>query len=385
MPRIPSKTKGQRLSQYKIDEARYDIEKAALIIKGYSEEQTDRLILRIGSANTVKTLLEHHDELIALFTHGMLTKVAAHKGGGVNILALQKHFQQLTEPPFNFTKDQIVRMVSHIGGSKNLTAVKDNLAALQGLGFDSDQIVRMVSHGGGSNNLTAVKDNLEALTTFGFESTHIVEMVSYAGGANNLLAITLYSNALRSFNLNAADIMEMLPRDGELRVLKRLHDRCQDLLGIGHTKEEIRRIVLTDGLDGIDKLLDLSGFDKELAEAAAAALPVPPAPAPAPQLAGSKRTRGDGAESPDSLGDGAARHRFFAPARAVAAAAPPAPRLAGSKRGRGDDGAGSPVSLGGGTAGPGLIAPAPSSLPEIQIPGLMFIGGDLEGDAPYEI
>ena len=39
-----------------------------------------------------------------------------------------------------FTPDEIIKMVSHDGGSKNLFAMQDNLEALKALGFESAQV-----------------------------------------------------------------------------------------------------------------------------------------------------------------------------------------------------------------------------------------------------
>ena len=44
---------------------------------------------------------------------------------------------------------QVVKMVSHHGGSKNLVAVRESLPALQAVGFTSGHVVQMVSHHGG--------------------------------------------------------------------------------------------------------------------------------------------------------------------------------------------------------------------------------------------
>ena len=52
-----------------------------------------------------------------------------------------------------FKPDDIIRMVSHNGGSKNLEAVCKHHAALKALEFKPDDIIRMVSHDGGSKNL----------------------------------------------------------------------------------------------------------------------------------------------------------------------------------------------------------------------------------------
>ena len=51
------------------------------------------------------------------------------------------------------TRAQVVKMVSHGGGSNNINAVKEHLEALKGAGFTPDQVVKMVSCAGGSHDL----------------------------------------------------------------------------------------------------------------------------------------------------------------------------------------------------------------------------------------
>ena len=78
-----------------------------------------------------------------------------------------------------------MRMVSHIGGSKNLQAVTENFEPLKDLGFTSEQIVRMVSHDGGSKNLVSVTKGYEALSKV-WSRELIIGLVSQDGGSKRI-------------------------------------------------------------------------------------------------------------------------------------------------------------------------------------------------------
>jgi hypothetical protein len=92
-------------------------------------------------------------------------------------------------------------MVSHIGGSHNLRAVSENLAALEALGFGAKAIVRMVSHGGGSQNLKAVSEHFEVLKALGFGVEFIERMVSHGGGSRNLKVMRELGETARSYGI----------------------------------------------------------------------------------------------------------------------------------------------------------------------------------------
>lgn len=77
-------------------------------------------------------------------------------------------------------------MVSHIGGSKNLVAVRKNYQKLKDLHFSARDIINMVSNGGGSKNIAAVMKNYQELKKLHFSISDLVRMVPHSGGSKNL-------------------------------------------------------------------------------------------------------------------------------------------------------------------------------------------------------
>jgi len=70
-----------------------------------------------------------------------------------------------------------------------LEAVKASFDALRALGFNPEQIIQMVSHDGGSKNLGAVEAFYSRLLVKGWSLIEITENVSKAGGSGALLRL----------------------------------------------------------------------------------------------------------------------------------------------------------------------------------------------------
>ncbi len=153
MPKTPLSL-DERLTKLKITQERYLRESQLLSQAGFDEQQIERLILRKHSFPCVQKVLSA--------------------------------YQTLLEPPYRFTREQIVKIVSHNGGSKNLQAVQEAHQALLNLNFSAEQVVRMVSHHGGSKNLTAVQDTYLALQELGYSSQEIYQVSCYSSGSMNI-------------------------------------------------------------------------------------------------------------------------------------------------------------------------------------------------------
>lgn len=120
--------------------------------------------------------------------------MASHNGGGKNLSAALKHRQKLEE--FNFSREQIAKILSHDGGSQNLAALLTHRVALQALGFSTEQIIKVASYNGGSQNLASVRNHQELLKLMGFDDTEIINMASRSGGSLNLdFLISIYARA----------------------------------------------------------------------------------------------------------------------------------------------------------------------------------------------
>ena len=222
-------THEQKLEKYKILTERYDTESQALQELGYEQPDIDRVIVRKYSKNTVKKLLELHQELINKgITHKQLIKIAGHDGGSKNLAAMKESFDVLQALKFN--AEQIVQIVGHNGGSKNLAAVKESVDVLQAFNFTAEQIVKIAGHDGGSRNLAAVKESFEVLQELDFNAVQIVKIVGHDGGSKNLAAVIAHCAELKQFGLTNESIVKSVSYDGGSKQLLRVveENRKQD-------------------------------------------------------------------------------------------------------------------------------------------------------------
>ncbi len=185
-----------------------------------------------------------------------LKKFKHQPGGKEKIKAYSTYYPTLSRI---FSKKDILRMLSHIGGARNLMAVKENFEALQKLGFNAAQIVPMVSHDGGSKNLKAVIENFEALQKLGFNAAQIVRMVSRSGGSNNLKAVIENFDALKK-HFKIAQIVRMVSHGGGSNNLKAVIENFEDFLANGFDADQVVQMVSHIGgslnLEAVKKYLD---------------------------------------------------------------------------------------------------------------------------------
>ena len=131
---------------------------------------------------------------------------------------MKDNFEALLSLPFN--AEQIVQIVGHNGGSKNLAAVTDNFEALKALNFSAEQIVKIVGHRGGSRNLAAVMESFEVLKALNFTAEQIVKIASHDGGSYNLKAVIAHCAELKQSGLTNKDIVTQVSRNsGSKRLL----------------------------------------------------------------------------------------------------------------------------------------------------------------------
>ncbi|MFI4919168.1 MAG: hypothetical protein ACHP65_06405 [Legionellales bacterium] len=181
------------------------------------------------------------------FSSDKLVGILAHNGGSKNLAALQALLQPMLssegqcildanhEPltqltvliKAGFSSDQLVSVLAHIGGSKNLGALqalllpinnqgqcilepRTQLTLLTEAGFSSDKLVSVLAHIGGSKNLEALqalllpvnnqeqyildanhepRSQLTLLIEAGFSSDKLVSVLGHDGGSKNLAAL----------------------------------------------------------------------------------------------------------------------------------------------------------------------------------------------------
>ena len=164
----------------KISLDRYEKEFQSLSTLGFSEKQINKLVLRRWSKNTVNTLISNFKSLQQLdrdaMTHDVITSMATHNGGGKCLNALLKSFKALKVQPYELTTSQIIRVVSHGGGSHNIEAVKNSFEELRNLNLSAEQIVKIVIHNGGSKNIETVKNSFKELKNLNFSTEQIVKI-----------------------------------------------------------------------------------------------------------------------------------------------------------------------------------------------------------------
>jgi hypothetical protein len=246
----------ERLEKYKITPGDYATFTTNLAALGYSLEQSDRLIVRKSSKNTLLSLCTLHDELVGYgFNHVQLVRIAAHDGGSLNLKELKALAQdngpeglwtKLTSPAFGFKAEHFVNILANNGGSLNLKELKalaqDN--GPEGLwtkltspafGFKAEHFVRILAHGGGSLNLKELKalaqDNgPEGLWTkltspaFGFKAEHFVRILAHGGGSLNLKAVVKHIDAIIATGIPASIVVGVVKnKQGRNRLIARLH------------------------------------------------------------------------------------------------------------------------------------------------------------------
>ena len=130
---------------------------AELKTLGYAKKEYQRLIRQYNPKN-IQQLRAFHGSLIKHhLTHQDICRIAEPSGGFRNLKAISDWLTSNPNPLSRvFTLEQIVKVVSYGGGSKNLSALLNaDEAKVKALGLNAEQLVRVVSHGGGSKNLSA--------------------------------------------------------------------------------------------------------------------------------------------------------------------------------------------------------------------------------------
>ncbi|MCH9757298.1 MAG: hypothetical protein K0U37_08940 [Gammaproteobacteria bacterium] len=237
-----------RLSKYGISETRFNDEKSSLQEAGFSALEAEKLIIRKSSFNTVRTVLACYPVLMDAphhLTRAQIIRIASHIGGSKNLETVARYHTALMTLGFN--SEDLVRMVSHIGGSKNLEAVVTHQAALMELGLNSEQVIRIVSHIGGSKNLEAVARYQAALMELGLNSEQVIRMVSHGGGGKNLEAVVTHQAALMTLGFSSEEIVRMVSHGGGSKNLEVVARYQAALMTLGFNSEQIVRMVSHNG------------------------------------------------------------------------------------------------------------------------------------------
>jgi TAL effector repeat len=234
----------QRLKKYDVTIERYHKEWNALVQYEFTEVEADHLIMRISSKQTVQAVLDHTPTLLNSpygLNHQQIARIVSQNGGSRNIKWILKNFVQFSQR--GFTAEQVVSIASHGGGTKNLEGVQKFFDALKKIGLNSAQITKIASQNGGSKNLEAVKKGLVSMQNLGFNIDQVVKIASNHGGSKNLEAVQKHFACLQEMGFNVAKIVKIVGHNGGAKKIEAIQKHHEMLLNIDLEPDEIINLI----------------------------------------------------------------------------------------------------------------------------------------------
>lgn len=180
------RTLNQKLVSFKITRERYNEQMKALCAAQFTEQQSNQLILRKCSNNTVLAVLDNYQSLLQApysLTRKQIVDIAKYNGGSKNIKAVKNFFTELTV--LRFTQEQIVAIAGHGGGSKNIEAVKNSFDELTAFNLTRDDIVTIVGQDSGSKHIETAKKYFSKLLDSGVEKNEIIKILNSSNRSKN--------------------------------------------------------------------------------------------------------------------------------------------------------------------------------------------------------
>ncbi len=150
----PKRTLEEQLINYKISRERYDKEATRLLAAGFTQQQAEKIIIRKTSKNTVESVLNNHDTLLA--------------------------------EPYKLNHEQIVAIAANIGGAQAMKTVIASFPQLRALGFNEVQIVAIAANIGGAQAIKAVQKCHSELISHGYSLERITKLAACTGGAKQI-------------------------------------------------------------------------------------------------------------------------------------------------------------------------------------------------------
>jgi hypothetical protein len=141
------------------------------------------------------------------FTDDQLARIVNHRAGYDNLIATHAFRQILRE--MQFTPEQIVTIVGYEEGWQNLAAIISHRQILQALAFTREQIVALVGRAKGWESLT----HLKILREMQFTREQIVAIFDHEQGWRNLAAIFIYRQMLQDSGLTREQIVILVGRE----------------------------------------------------------------------------------------------------------------------------------------------------------------------------
>ena len=134
-----------------ISQDRYDQQSKKLLRLGFSDKQTQKMVIKISSSNTVKTLIAYYNKACEYLSHSDLIGVCSKYCGGKTLLKIIRCRKRLNT--IGFTDQNIVAITSNDGGSKTLQAVIDNQNYISTSDMTKEKLTSKLSVNSGSKVL----------------------------------------------------------------------------------------------------------------------------------------------------------------------------------------------------------------------------------------
>lgn len=162
-----------------------------------------------------------------LLTPDDLADILGRPGGNKSLASLMKHYNHSELIRLGFDQDDFLRMVKKPSGSHNLEMLVKRWADVETLlakeigidkkKFKKDQIVDILSHIGGSRNLQILLNNigeLKQLNDCGFGPADIISVLDHDGGSHNFETLLANLNIIQEKKISPADFIKLLSHCG---------------------------------------------------------------------------------------------------------------------------------------------------------------------------
>ena len=234
----------EKLNKYKIPLDRYNNESARLKEKEFTQEQANKIILRLSSQKTVKAVLCKYDKLSKQpysLSHSQIVSIASHYGSAPALNTVQKSYKALQE--IGFSKDQIVDIASNMGGANALNTILNSYIKLQTLGLHKDKIADIASSTGGAQTMQTMIKSYNQLKTLGFSAKQITDIASKNCGAQAMKTVLQSYEQLQTLGLSNEQIIDIASQNCGAQAIKTVLQSYEQLQTLGFSNEQIIHIV----------------------------------------------------------------------------------------------------------------------------------------------
>jgi len=176
-----------------------------------------------------------------------IDRIGRARSGRVTLAYIERDGRTLTQPPFDYARNDIIRIATNPGASQALRTVRALDHALRALGYSQDDIVRIAAKDGGSQALRTVRARNHALRALGYSKDDIVRIAAHHGGSQALQTVYDLEHALRALGYSKNDIVRMAANNGGSQALHAVRDLGSALRALGYTNDDIADIAANIG------------------------------------------------------------------------------------------------------------------------------------------